>query len=56
MKGAPLTVGSILLIVGLVGIVFSRFSVYWMWALVVAGIIVIIWTGLSPKDKNALKK
>jgi membrane-bound ClpP family serine protease len=56
MKSTPLTIGIILLVVGLIGIVFSQFSVFWMWALVIAGIITIIWTGLSKKDKDVTKK
>ena len=56
MKNAPLTIGIVLLAVGLLGIVFSLFSVFWMWLLIVVGIVMIIWTGLSKKDKNTIKK
>lgn len=57
MKNAPLTIGIILLVAGLAGIVFSQFSVFWMWLLVVLGIVVIVWTVVrSMKDKNVAKK
>lgn len=56
MKNAPLTIGIILLVVGLLGIVFSLFSVFWMWAIVILGVVLIIWTGLSKKDKDVVKK
>jgi predicted membrane protein len=56
IKNTPLTIGIILLAIGLLGIVFSQFSVFWMWLLVIVGIVMIIWTGLSKKDKNAVKK
>ena len=56
MKNAPLTIGIILLVVGLLGIVFSLFSVFWMWVIVILGVIMIIWTGLSKKDKDVVKK
>jgi predicted ABC-type sugar transport system permease subunit len=57
MKNSPLTIGIILIAVGLIGIVFSQFSVLWMWALVIVGIVVIIWTGLSKKsNKDETKK
>ena len=56
MKNTPLTIGIILLAVGLIGLVFSQFSVFWMWVLVILGIIVIVWTGLSKKEKDDVKK
>jgi len=56
MKNSPLTIGIILLVVGLLGIVFSLFSVFWMWVIVILGVIIIIWTGLSKKDKDVVKK
>jgi hypothetical protein len=56
MKNAPLTIGIILLAVGLLGIVFSQFSVLWMWVIVILGIIIIIWAGWSKKDKDIAKK
>lgn len=57
MKNSPLTIGIVLVAVGLIGIVFNQFSVLWMWALVIAGVVVIIWTGLSKKsDKDVTKK
>jgi len=57
MKSTPLTIGIILLVVGLIGLVFSQFSVFWMWVLVIIGIAVIVWTGMAKKeDKNIEKK
>ena len=56
MKNTPLTIGIILLVVGLLGIVFSLFSVFWMWVIVILGVVMIIWTGLSKKDKDVVKK
>ena len=56
MKNSPLTIGIILLVVGLLGIVFSLFSVFWMWVIVILGVVMIIWTGLSKKDKDVVKK
>lgn len=56
MKNAPLTTGIILLVIGLVGILFSQFSIFWMWVLVIVGIIVITWTVMQKKDKDILKK
>lgn len=53
IKSSPLLVGIILLVAGLVGLVFSQFSVFWLWLLVVVGIAVIVHTVLkSKKDKN----
>ena len=57
MKSTPLTIGIILLVVGLIGLVFSQFSVFWMWVLVIIGAGVIVWTGMAKKgDKNIEKK
>lgn len=53
IKSSPLLVGIILLVAGLIGLVFSQFSVFWLWLLVVVGIGVIVHTVLkSKKDKN----
>jgi len=57
MKNAPLTIGVILLAIGLIGLVFSQFSVFWMWVLIVIGIAVVAWTVMAKKgDKNIEKK
>jgi membrane-bound ClpP family serine protease len=56
MKSTPLTIGIILLVVGLIGLVFSQFSVFWMWVLVILGIAVIIWTGMAKKEDKTIEK
>lgn len=56
IKNTPLIIGSVLLVMGLSGIVFSQFSVFWMWALVIAGIGVIVWVVVSKKGKDSVKK
>jgi len=58
IKNAPLTIGIVLLLAGLIGIVFSQFSVFWMWLLVASGIVVIVWAVvvMSKKDKDVVKK
>ena len=42
MKGTLLTIGIILVVIGLIG-VFYNYSVAWMWFLVILGVIGIIW-------------
>lgn len=44
------------MIAGLSGIVFNQFSVFWMWALVIASISVIVWIVVSKKDTDVVKK
>ena len=56
MKNMPLTIGIILLAVGLIGLVFNQFSVFWMWLLVILGVVVVAWTGLTKKNDNNLEK
>jgi predicted membrane protein len=56
MKNSPLTIGIILLAVGLLGILFKQFSMFWMWVVVILGLGIIVWTGLSKKDKDVVKK
>jgi membrane-bound ClpP family serine protease len=57
IKNTPLLIGTILLIVGLVGLVFNQLSVFWVWLLVILGIIVIAWTVVvSKKDKDLKNK
>lgn len=56
MKNAPLLIGTILLVVGLIGIVFSQFSVFWVWLLMILGIIVIAWTVVASKKDKVVKK
>jgi len=57
MKNAPLSIGIVLLVAGLIGIVFSQFSVFWMWLLFVSGIAVIVFAVVkSRKDKDVVKK
>ena len=47
MKATLITVGIILLIVGIVGLVMS-YATPWMWVLVVLGVVGLIW-GLMTK-------
>ena len=56
MKSTPLTIGIILLAVGLIGLLFSQFSVFWMWVLVIIGIGVIVWTGMAKKEDKTIEK
>lgn len=56
MKNAPLTTGIIMLAIGLLGLLLSQFSVFWMWLLIIIGIALIVWTGLSKKDKDIVEK
>jgi hypothetical protein len=56
MKSTPLTIGIILLVVGLIGLVFSQFSVFWMWVLVILGVAVIGWTGMAKKEEKGAEK
>jgi len=56
MKNMPLTIGIILLAVGLIGLVFNQFPVFWMWLFVILGVIVVAWTGLTKKNDNNLEK
>lgn len=56
MKSTPLTIGVILLVVGLIGLVFSQFSVFWMWVLVIIGIAMIVWTGMAKKEGKDIEK
>lgn len=57
MKNIPLLIGVILLLAGLVGVVLSQFSIFWVWLLVVLGIIVIVWTiVVAKKEDNPEKK
>jgi len=48
MKTVILVIGIILLVLGLIGLAYN-FATLWMWALVVLGIIGIIW-GWAGKD------
>ena len=48
MQTWPLVIGVILLIIGVIGLLYS-YAVVWMWILVALGVIGIIW-GLSGKE------
>ncbi|MDP3988768.1 MAG: hypothetical protein Q8P93_00840 [bacterium] len=53
MKQTPLLVGTTLFIAGLIGVVLNAFFVFWMWVLMISGIVVIGWAAMSlTKDKN----
>jgi hypothetical protein len=56
MKNAPLLIGIILLGAGLIGIVFSQFSVFWVWILMILGIVVIVRTVVSLKKNKDVEK
>lgn len=57
MKNAPLTIGIVLLIIGLVGVVFSQFPKFWVWLFVVLGIAMIVWVVVKSKEnKDIMKK
>lgn len=49
MKNTLITIGIILLVVGLIGI-FAGFYVSWMWVLVVLGVIAGVWGLLTKKQ------
>lgn len=51
MKGTLVTIGIILLILGIIGLVES-YHVGWMWVLVVLGVIGVIWGwAMKPEMK-----
>ncbi len=50
MKGTLVTLGIILLIIGIIGIA-SSYATGWMWFLVVLGVIGLLW-GWSMKGKG----
>lgn len=50
MQTAPLILGIILVILGLLGMAYN-YEATWMWILVVLGVIGVIW-GLMPKMKQ----
>lgn len=49
MRNTLITIGIILLVIGLIGI-FAGFYVSWMWVLVVVGVIVGAWGLLTKKQ------
>jgi uncharacterized membrane protein len=54
MKKTLLTVGIILLVIGLIG-VFANYAVTWMWVVTIIGLIGILW-GWLGKDKDMPKQ
>ena len=56
MKNTPLTIGIALLIVGLIGVVFSLFSKLWVWLFVVLGIVSIVWVVIRSKNNREVIK
>jgi len=52
MKATLLTVGVILAIVGIWGLI-AQYSTTWMWVLTILGVIGIIW-GLSVKNSGGM--
>lgn len=49
MRNALITIGIILLVIGLIG-VFAGFYVNWMWVVVVLGVVVGVWGLLTKKQ------
>lgn len=49
MRNTLITIGIILLVVGLIG-VFAGFYVSWMWVVVVLGVIAGVWGLLTKKQ------
>lgn len=52
MKATLITVGIILLIIGVIGIIYN-YATVWMWVLAVVGLAGLIW-GLVTKNDQAM--
>lgn len=55
LKNTPLVVGVVLLVIGLAGLV-SNFSVFVMWAFVIAGVLGVLWGWLDKGDTGSKTK
>jgi uncharacterized membrane protein len=49
MKGTLVTIGIILLVLGIVGLM-AKYSVTWMWLLIVLGVIGVIWGWMTKPE------
>ena len=51
MKATLITVGIVLLVIGVIGLVYS-YATIWMWVLAILGVVGIVWGMMTKKDEQ----